>query len=45
MEAAKQCNRGIIPKVEYPINFKDAVDTLPNNGFKYYLMKRKNLKG
>jgi len=25
-EAAKQCNRGIIPKVEIPIRFKDAVE-------------------
>ncbi len=48
MEAAKQCNRGIIPKVEYPINFKDAVDTLPNNGFKilpYEKEKSQGIKG
>jgi 16S rRNA (uracil1498-N3)-methyltransferase len=26
MEAAKQCNRGIIPKVEFPVSFKEALD-------------------
>lgn len=25
LEAAKQCNRGIIPKIEVPISFKDAI--------------------
>jgi len=26
MEAAKQCNRGIIPKVGIPLSFKEALD-------------------
>ncbi|MFZ5987112.1 MAG: 16S rRNA (uracil(1498)-N(3))-methyltransferase [Bacillota bacterium] len=30
MEAAKQCNRGIIPRVEFPISFQDAVEYSKN---------------
>ena len=48
MEAAKQCNRGIIPQVEYPIIFKEAIETLPNNGFRilpYEKEKSQGIKG
>ncbi|HEX2924987.1 MAG TPA: 16S rRNA (uracil(1498)-N(3))-methyltransferase [Ruminiclostridium sp.] len=31
-EAAKQCNRGIIPNIHYPINFKEAVELASKAG-------------
>ena len=45
MEAAKQCNRGIIPQVEYPIIFKEAIETLPNNGFRILPYEREKSQG
>jgi 16S rRNA (uracil1498-N3)-methyltransferase len=30
LEAAKQCNRGIIPKIEIPISFKEAIKQTEN---------------
>ncbi|MBO5364772.1 MAG: 16S rRNA (uracil(1498)-N(3))-methyltransferase [Clostridia bacterium] len=30
MEAAKQCGRGVIPKVETPLSFADAIDRMKN---------------
>lgn len=32
-EAAKQCNRGIIPKVDIPMNFKDIIDLFDDLDF------------
>lgn len=26
LEAAKQCNRGVVPQVDYPVNFKEALE-------------------
>ncbi|HOM02458.1 MAG TPA: 16S rRNA (uracil(1498)-N(3))-methyltransferase [Acetivibrio sp.] len=33
MEAAKQCNRGIIPKVGFPISFKEALNAAKGSSF------------
>ena len=48
MEAAKQCNRGIVPEVGYPVNFKDVVETLPGDALKilpYEKEKSQGIKG
>ncbi|MDQ2084991.1 16S rRNA (uracil(1498)-N(3))-methyltransferase [Herbivorax sp. ANBcel31] len=34
MEAAKQCKRGRVPQIEYPMTFKDAIDSLTDESLK-----------
>lgn len=48
MEAAKQCNRGIVPQIGYPILFKEAMEKLPGNCLKilpYEKEKSQGIKG
>lgn len=32
LEAAKQCNRGVVPQVEYPLNFEEALGFCADDG-------------
>lgn len=45
MEAAKQCNRGVIPQVENPMTFKEAINTLPDNGLKILPYEKEKSQG
>lgn len=45
MEAAKQCNRGIVPQVKYPIPFKDAIKIPANGGLKILPYEKEKSQG